>query len=74
MQATIKISGCSEKIFRAIKPEEDTALSKAKVYQSGDKLVVEIEADDVSDLRAAVNSWLRLIKMCVELEGVLKHG
>ena len=73
MQATIEISGCSEKIFRAIKPEEDKALSKAKVYQSGDKLVVEIEADDVSDLRAAVNSWLRLIKMCIELEEVLKH-
>ncbi len=74
MRAEIKIDGIDEAIFKSIKQEEKEAISRAKVYQSGEKLVLEIEAEDVSDLRAAINSWLRLIKMCVEVEEVLKNG
>ncbi|WP_456329295.1 KEOPS complex subunit Pcc1 [Archaeoglobus sp.] len=74
MRAEIKIDGIDEAIFKSIKQEEKEAISRAKVYQSEEKLVLEIEAEDVSDLRAAINSWLRLIKMCVEVEEVLKNG
>lgn len=74
VRAEIKIDGIDEAIFKSIKQEEKEAISRAKVYQSEEKLVLEIEAEDVSDLRAAINSWLRLIKMCVEVEEVLKNG
>ncbi len=74
MRAEISIEGVDDAIFRSIKPEEKRSISKAKLYQSGEKLVLEIEAEDVSDLRAAINSWLRLIKMCVEVEEVLENG
>ncbi len=57
-----------------LKPEEAEAISRAKIYQSGKKLLLTIEAESVSDLRAAINSWLRLIKMCVEIEEVLGDG
>ncbi|OYT35520.1 hypothetical protein B6U96_10125 [Archaeoglobales archaeon ex4484_92] len=36
--------------------------------------MVEIETNEISDLRAAINSWLRLIKVCIELEEVLDDG
>lgn len=70
MRATIRID-VGEAIFKSIRLEEEGAISKAKIYQSGGKLVLEIEAEDVSDLRAAINSWLRLIKMSIEVEEVL---
>jgi KEOPS complex subunit Pcc1 len=54
-------------LFKALKVEEKDSISKAKVYQSDNRLILSIEADDISDLRAAINSWLRLIKMCSEI-------
>jgi len=74
VRAEIEIEGIDDAIFKSIKQEEKGSVSRAKVYQSGEKLVLEIEAEEISDLRAAVNSWLRLIKMCVEVEEVLKNG
>ncbi|HDN73553.1 MAG TPA: hypothetical protein ENG16_00835 [Archaeoglobus sp.] len=74
VRALVKITGCGSDIVNAIKPEEFSALSKAKVYQSDYTLMVEIETNEISDLRAAINSWLRLIKVCIELEEVLDDG
>ncbi|MBO8179988.1 MAG: hypothetical protein H0Z19_05830 [Archaeoglobus sp.] len=73
-RAEIVIEGCSPDIANSVQPEIETSISRAKLYQSGEKLRLEIEAEDVSDLRAAINSWLRLIKMCVEVEEVLENG
>lgn len=67
MRATI-ILECSETIADALKPEEMTSISGAKIYQSNGFLRLEISANTISDLRAALNSWLRLIKMCQEIE------
>jgi KEOPS complex subunit Pcc1 len=73
-RAEIVIDGCSPDVGESIQPEIETSISRAKLYQSGERLRLEIEAEDVSDLRAAINSWLRLIKMCVEVGEVLKNG
>ncbi|MCS7144224.1 MAG: KEOPS complex subunit Pcc1 [Archaeoglobaceae archaeon] len=67
MKAFIEIES-EEDVLRALKPEESNAISKAKIYQSEGKLRIEIFADTISDLRAAVNSWLRLVNMCFEIE------
>jgi len=45
---------------------------KAKIYLESPKLIIKIKADDVTELRAAVNGWLRLIKMCEKINEVLK--
>lgn len=75
MRAHIKIKTPEAgEIAKVLEVEERDAISKAKIYQSKDRLVLSIEADDVSDLRAAINSWLRLIKMCVEISEVLRNG
>ncbi len=73
VNAKIVVDGLSH-LADILKPEEAEAISRAKIYQSGRKLLLTIEAESVSDLRAAVNSWLRLIKMCVEIEEVLEDG
>lgn len=67
MKAVIQLE-LGYEILMALKPEERTTLTKAKIYQSGENLTLEIFADSISDLRAAINSWLRLIKMCSEIE------
>jgi len=72
MKAYIEIeTDNAEDLYRALKVEERNAISHAKVYLSGKKLIISIEAEDISDLRAAVNSWLRLVKMCEEISGVI---
>ena len=54
-------------LYTALKVEEKDAISKAKVYLDGGKLMLRLEADELPDLRAAVNAWLRLIKACLEV-------
>lgn len=45
---------------------------KAKVYLKHLQLTIKLEADDITELRAAINGWLRLIKMCEKILEVLK--
>jgi len=74
LKAEIMIDGIDDSIFRAVQPEQFNSVSEAKVYQSNGKLILKIDASEVSDLKAAVNSWLRLIKMCLEVKEVLDDG
>jgi len=57
----------AEILYRALKVDERDAISKAKVYLDGGRLMLKLEADELADLRAAVNAWLRLIKACLEV-------
>ncbi len=67
MKAYIEVE-CDRDLLSVLKPEETKAISEAKIYQSEGKLKLEIVAESISDLRAAINSWLRLINMCLEIE------
>ena len=60
-----------EKVFVDVSEE---SRSKAKIYLTQNKLVIEIEAKDFNALRASVNSYLRLIRVCVETLEVIKNG
>lgn len=60
-------------IFKALKSEAETSLSYTEIHLLEDKLKIVLRAETISDLRAAANSWLRLIKMCLEIEEVLKN-
>ncbi|RLI77032.1 hypothetical protein DRP05_11385 [Archaeoglobales archaeon] len=61
----------SETIYNSIKIEGE-ARSKAKLYLAKDRLLLRIEAEDLTALRAAINAWLRLIRMCEEVIDVIK--
>ncbi len=50
-----------ELMYRALKVEETK--TKAKIYLEKGKLMLTLEAEDLTGLRAAVNAWLRFIKV-----------
>jgi len=63
-----------EIIGKVFVDETEESRSKAKIYLTQNKLVIEIEAKDFNALRASVNSYLRLIRVCVETLEVVRNG
>ena len=65
-----EFGGLSEKIFESLKPElqaTPSERSKIKLNVEGGLLKLFIEAEDIISLRAALNTWLRLIKIAEEM-------
>lgn len=60
-------------IYRSLVPEtEDMGRSVASIEPEGeDLLVLSVQAMDVSALRAALNTWLRLINIADEMQEVI---
>lgn len=59
-------------IAKSLLPESKRIVPRTKVEikNNKNKLVLSITADDVSALRAAVNSYLRWIKTAVDMSNV----
>ncbi|MCK4270860.1 MAG: hypothetical protein KAW93_10315 [Methanogenium sp.] len=60
-------------LYDAVKPEiEDVSgRSVAEVWLEGNRiLVIRVCAEDVSALRAALNTWLRLINIAKEMQEI----
>ncbi|MDI9616447.1 MAG: KEOPS complex subunit Pcc1 [Methanothrix sp.] len=58
-----------EIVISALEPELDDDLHRGKVeIRANDNgMVLIVEGDDVVSLRAALNTWLRLVRICVEM-------
>ncbi len=54
-----------ELVLNAIKPETDKKFD-IKFKTSKNKIVMRVEADDIPDLLAGINSYLRLIRTAME--------
>jgi tRNA threonylcarbamoyladenosine modification (KEOPS) complex Pcc1 subunit len=74
-QAVIRLNFSSEKqlqvVLGALKPETDTsATPRSKVHMKTEdqSLILEFKAKDTSALRAAMNSYLRLIGVAMNLQ------
>jgi tRNA threonylcarbamoyladenosine modification (KEOPS) complex Pcc1 subunit len=74
-QATIRLNFVSGKqlqvVLKALKPETETSSThRSKVYMTteGQGLVLDFRAKDTSALRAAINSYLRLIGVAINLQ------
>ena len=70
VQAVVHLILSSERrsqiIFNAIKPETEimlTSRSKVQINREGESLILIIEANDTSALRASMNSYLRFISL-----------
>lgn len=77
MKAQIEISGSLEnlKILEKVFVEKhEDSRSRAKIYLTGDKLLIQIDAEDLTALRASVNSHLRIIRACIETLEVIGNG
>ena len=59
-QVSLKTGKDTEAIAKALKEEAKAGLPKVdvKVWQAGEKLKIEVEAEDLTSLRAALNSFL----------------
>lgn len=71
--ATLVVSGkCAPTIFGAISPEAGREIprTKTKVWLDEEDMVLEIEAKDLSALRAALNSYLRWIKIADDVKAM----
>jgi|GEM_PF-237271 len=56
-------------IYRALQPElgEEYQRTKTTLELKDSVLLLNVEADDVVSMRAALNGWLRLIKITYEM-------
>lgn len=77
MKGTIKLKGRKDwlEVLAGVfveKPEDRR--SRAKVYLTHDEFVIEVEATDLTALRASINAYLRLIRACVETLEVIGDG
>jgi len=62
----------SSNIFRALKPELDNKLVRSKVWlEFGHSYIrLKIDSDDLVSIRAALNTWIRLVKIAIEIENI----
>jgi len=60
--------GDSRMIYRALLPESAETFSKSVATLSieGGELRLSVAAEDITALRAALNTWLRLIRVACE--------
>ena len=67
----------AEIIYRALSVESfefpDDSKFNAKLYLDGNTLTLLLQADGLSSLRAGVNTWLRLIKVCKDVVEAVKR-
>ena len=74
-QAVVRLKFSSRKqlqvVLQALKPETETSSthrSKVEMTTEGNSLVLNFMAKDTSALRAAMNSYLRLIGVAMNLQ------
>ncbi len=72
MRASLEID-CrdAEKILRAIEADtEPTEKFSSRIAAQKNKILLEVEAKDISGLMAGINSNLKLIKLAAEIDEI----
>jgi KEOPS complex subunit Pcc1 len=64
----------SKIIYQSLLPElwEEYQRSRSTLILEQDILILKVEADDIVSMRAALNGWLRLIKISCEMSSMHK--
>lgn len=65
-----------DQIYSSIVPElsvspTNVLRSRVVISKKRGKLIVSVEAEDISSFRAATNTWLRLVSVAAEMESIL---
>lgn len=63
-------SSTANNIYRTLEPELETLVSErssVEILANGTKLELKIRSNDIISMRAALNTWLRLIKISYEV-------
>jgi KEOPS complex subunit Pcc1 len=61
-------------IFQALRPELEDELQRSRASLAPDHgfIRLRIEGDDIVSIRAALNTWVRLVKIAFEMVNVLE--
>jgi KEOPS complex subunit Pcc1 len=61
-------------IYESLLPEleEEYQRTRSKLILEQDTLILKVEANDIVSMRAALNGWLRLIKISCEMSSMQK--
>ncbi len=57
----------AEILYESLKVEKENVLTPTEIELIEGKLLIKIYAEDLPELRASVNAWLRTIKACLDL-------
>jgi len=70
----IRMNEQANMLTRVLRPEaeEDISRSNMNVREEDGELVMEIQADDVVALRAALNSYLRWTKLAIDTKDAIE--
>jgi tRNA threonylcarbamoyladenosine modification (KEOPS) complex Pcc1 subunit len=65
-----------DKIYLTLIPELSVPLtylhrSRVAISRKRGKLIISVEADDISSFRAATNTWLALVSVAADMESIL---
>jgi KEOPS complex subunit Pcc1 len=74
--AIFRVSGSDAlRMYQALLPETgDMGRTRVNLHMEGDEtLVLSVSAADLSALRAALNTWLRLMNIAHEMQEVVKY-
>lgn len=66
----IELGKYAEVVYRSLRPElEDTPSLRSGVTLelTNNTIKLDVEANDIVSLRAALNTWLRLVKIAYEM-------
>jgi KEOPS complex subunit Pcc1 len=64
-----KDAGSAKRVYSALFPEMDDVVHRSNVDMvlCGDSIRLELCGDSVVNLRAALNTWMRLLKIAFEM-------
>ncbi len=64
----------SKIVYQSLLPElgEEYQRSRSSLVLEQDILILKVEANDIVSMRAALNGWLRLIKISCEMSSIHK--
>jgi KEOPS complex subunit Pcc1 len=64
----------AEFVYKALLPEmEKTRRAEVSIKKSGKKILLSIKAEDKIMLRAAINTWLRNLKIAQEMVEIARE-
>jgi tRNA threonylcarbamoyladenosine modification (KEOPS) complex Pcc1 subunit len=69
-QSNLRTGLVAEAVFSALRPDtkyfsKDDS-SHSKVFLDDHLIIIQVEADDIPSLRASLNSYLRLFRICID--------
>ncbi len=69
------LGGSAGIIYESLLPElgEDYQRTKTALKLKDDLIILKVEADDIVSMRAALNGWLRLIRISCEMNSIASN-